>query len=270
MGNSPSNQKSPKTSCEVPRSSPEENEFLYLARFDTVLIVDDSGSMKGEGRWLIAGEALAELAYVAAQYDGDGIEIQFLNSPVVKHGLKTKEEILQLFHSITPGGLTPIGSKLDSLITPYIEEYKKLRHTDQQPKPVNYILLTDGVPTDSKPLTPEEVIVKAAKALDDIYALQIQVGIQFVQVGDDTNATRYLQRLDDTLKHTYSIRDIVDTAPARAGHNLDGQDMIKILTGGINRRADNEKKAKTRPGEKYVDPDSYDHEPQMDKKWELQ
>ncbi len=37
---------------------------------------------------LQAGEALAELAYIAAQYDGDGIEIQFLNSPIVKHGLK--------------------------------------------------------------------------------------------------------------------------------------------------------------------------------------
>ncbi|PBL03048.1 hypothetical protein ARMGADRAFT_1021810 [Armillaria gallica] len=229
MGNSLSNGKSPETSCEAPGSSPQENEFLYLVRFDT------------------AGEALAELAYIAAQYDGDGIEIQFLNSPIVKHGLKTKEEITQLFQSITPSGLTPIGTKLDGLMMAYIEEYKKLRHTDQQPKPVNYILLTDGVPTDKNPLTPEEVIVKAAKALDEIYAPQIQVGIQFVQVGADTNATRYLQRLDDTLKHTYSIRDIVDTAPAREGHDLDGQDMIKILTGGINRRVDNEEKAKKGP-----------------------
>ncbi|KAK0499942.1 hypothetical protein EDD18DRAFT_808331 [Armillaria luteobubalina] len=244
MGNSSSNRKSRETLCEAPRPSPEENEYLYLARFDTVLIVDDSGSMKGEGRWRIAGEALAELAYVAAQYDGDGIEIQFLNNPIVKHGLKTKEEIKQLFESITPEGLTPIGSKLDGLITAYIAEYKKLRHTDQQPKPVNYILLTDGVPTDSKPLTPEEVIVEAAKALDEIYAPQIQVGIQFVQVGADANATRYLQGLDDTLKHKYDIRDIVDTTPARAGHDLDGQDMIKILTGGINRRVDNEERAK--------------------------
>lgn len=247
MGNSPSNGKSPETSCGAPGSSPQENEFLYLVRFDTVLIVDDSGSMKGQGRWHIAGEALAELAYIAAQYDGDGIEIQFLNSPIVKHGLKSKEEITQLFQSITPNGLTPIGTKLDGLVMAYIEEYKKLRHTDQQPKPVNYILLTDGVPTDKNPLTPEEVIVKAAKALDEIYAPQIQVGIQFVQVGADTNATRYLQRLDDTLKHMYSIRDIVDTAPAREGHDLDGQDMIKILTGGINRRVDNEEKAKKRP-----------------------
>ncbi|KAK0469275.1 uncharacterized protein EV420DRAFT_1658991 [Desarmillaria tabescens] len=220
MGNHLSSEKSFESSREVAESSDsmKEDEFLYLSRFDT------------------AGKALAELAYVAAQYDDDGIEIQFLNNSIVKHGLKTKEDVMELFQSVIPSGLTPIGAKLDGLMTAYIDDFKKLRHSDKQPKPVNYILLTDGEPTDKKPLTTEEVIVKAAKVLDEICAPQIQVGIQFVQVGADTNATKYLQRLDDNLKQTYNIRDIVDTAPARAGHNLDGQDMIKILTGGINRR----------------------------------
>jgi hypothetical protein len=30
-----------------------------------------------------AGKALASLAAIASQYDGDGLEIQFLNSPTV-------------------------------------------------------------------------------------------------------------------------------------------------------------------------------------------
>ncbi|KAK0205240.1 hypothetical protein DFS33DRAFT_747758 [Desarmillaria ectypa] len=155
---------------------------------------------------LQAGKALAELAYDAAQYDDDGIEIQFLNNPIVRHGLKTKEEVTELFQNVTPKGLTPIGAKLDGLMTAYIDGFEKLRHTDKQPKPVNYILLTDGEPTDRKPLTTEEVIVKAAKIPDEICAPQIQVGIQFVQVGADTNATKYLQRLDDNLKQAYNIR----------------------------------------------------------------
>lgn len=79
-----------------------ENDLEILRDYDTVIIVDDSGSM-GEHRchsWnqvsdtfsplltepipdsrllLQAREAVAELAVIASMYDEDGIEIYFLN-----------------------------------------------------------------------------------------------------------------------------------------------------------------------------------------------
>lgn len=55
-------------------------------------------------------------------------------------------------------------------------------------------------------MEPELVIVKAAKELDLRHALITQVGIQFVQIGGNTAATRYLESLDNNLRNKYNIR----------------------------------------------------------------
>ncbi|KAK0223711.1 hypothetical protein IW262DRAFT_1295436 [Armillaria fumosa] len=168
-----------------------ENEFQYLDQFDTVLIVDDSRSM--------ARKVLGELTVVAAKYDKDGIDIQFLNNPTVRNGLtiflETREEVDKLFQSVTPTPGTPIGRKLESLLTLYINKFEELQRAGEKLKKVNYIFLTDGEPT-----------------------------------------TKFLQSLDDDLMYKHNIRDIVDTTPAQAGRDLSTNDMIKILTGGINRK----------------------------------
>ncbi|KAK0469274.1 uncharacterized protein EV420DRAFT_20368 [Desarmillaria tabescens] len=230
-----------KSSPQVPEYPVIEDEFQYLDKFDTVLIVDDSRSMVGR-RWEIARKVLGELAVVAARYDDDGIDIHFLNDPTVQHGLTTKEEIDELFQRVIPTPGTPIGRKLDNLLTAYINKYEELRRDGTKLKKVNYILLTDGEPSESKSseLYPDKVIVRAAKRLDELHAPQVQIGIQFVQIGHSVSATKFLQSLDDDLMHKYKIRDIVDTTPAQAGHDLSANDMIKILTGGINRRVDNQ------------------------------
>ncbi|KAK0194268.1 hypothetical protein F5146DRAFT_926217, partial [Armillaria mellea] len=185
-----------------------------------------------------ARKALGELTAVAAKYDKDGIDIQFLNDPTVRNGLTTKAEVDKLFQSVTPIPGTPIGHKLESLLTAYINKFEELQRTGEKLKKVNYILLTDGEPK----LYPDKVIVRAAKRLDKLHAPQVQIGIQFVQIGHSVSATKFLQSLDDDLMHKHNIRDIVDTTPAQAGRDLSTNDMIKILTGGINRRVDNQDK----------------------------
>ena len=57
-----------------------------------------------------------------------------------------------------------------------------------------------------------------------------------MQVGDDPDATAYLQSLDNDLK---GVRDIVDTTPYLGGE-LTVDMIIKIVIGGINRRVDKE------------------------------
>ena len=51
--------------------------------------VDDSGSMAG-GLWRQARGALSGIATLAGTYDSDGIDIFFLNSPVVGRNLKVR------------------------------------------------------------------------------------------------------------------------------------------------------------------------------------
>ncbi|KAF7349315.1 von willebrand factor [Mycena sanguinolenta] len=213
------------------RSSRNKESALDLLRnFQTVLIVDDSRSMKGE-LWEQAGKALQDLAAVASEYDVDGLEIHFFNSNVVAKGIKTAEEVEDVFNKVTPTNSTPMGLKLHSLLEPYVAALK----INSNLKHVNYIVITDGAPTDRPETEPEVVIVAAARELDSISAPLGQVGIQFVQVGGNRAATRYLESLDNNLRTKHNIRDMVDTTFAPVNKPLD---MIKILTGGFNRRVD--------------------------------
>ncbi|KAF8068090.1 hypothetical protein FPV67DRAFT_1171788 [Lyophyllum atratum] len=204
-----------------------EDVLEALKRFDTVLVVDDSSSMSGK-RWKQAGKALATLAAIASRYDTDGVEIQFLNSTESRTGVVDPETVKALFKSIRPYGLTPLGEKLGTLLRQYVARLDR----DGKTKPVNFIVITDGEPTDGQ--ATEEAIVKAAKALDQRNARVAQLGIQFVQIGDDEGATAYLRRLDDELTKQ-GVRDIVDTTLPE-GRDLD---LVKILIGAVNRRVDN-------------------------------
>ncbi|KAK1236421.1 hypothetical protein PQX77_000331 [Marasmius sp. AFHP31] len=212
-----------------------ENKFLLqeLAKYDTVIILDDSGSMSGHN-WKQAGKALSKLASEAAKHDEDGIEIQFLNNPRCFGGLRTREQIKNVFKEVQPSATTPLGGKLRNVLTQYIANYEEQKN---QSKPVNFIVITDGAPNDECPENQAaEVLVEFARRLDDMNARLTQVGIQFIQIGSDIGAAEFLRTLDDDLKHRYGIRDMVDTTLSEPGESLD---VVKALLGAINRRIDN-------------------------------
>ncbi|KAF8068084.1 hypothetical protein FPV67DRAFT_1171518 [Lyophyllum atratum] len=101
---------------------------------DTVIVVDDSGSMRGR-LWTQAGTTLAQLAAVASKYDTDGIEIQFLNSRQSRENVTNIAEVKALSSSVTPNGSTPLGIKLKSLLDVYFEKLDR----NGQMKLLNYI-----------------------------------------------------------------------------------------------------------------------------------
>jgi len=53
---------------------------------------------------------------------------------------------------------------------------------------------------------PKEVIIEAARHLDQQHARHGCFGIQFVQIGDDPDATEALRELDDDLPKVYGVR----------------------------------------------------------------
>ncbi|KAI0650448.1 hypothetical protein C8Q79DRAFT_386786 [Trametes meyenii] len=220
------------------RQNTIEDALETLRKYNTVIIVDDSGSMTKGGLWTEAREALAALADVAAKYDNDGIDVCFLNNRKTGTNMTSAAQIRRMFDSVVPKGATPIGEKLEELMLYYLNELDAAKETGGQAlvktiKPVNYIILTDGVPTDD----PASVIATAAKRLDEGRYPLSQVGIQFVQIGSHRAATEYLRTLDDELQAEYHVRDIVDTTPYLGGR-LNADTIIKILLGGINRRVD--------------------------------
>ncbi|KAJ5625046.1 hypothetical protein N7510_001355 [Penicillium lagena] len=246
-----------------------DERYAFLKDFDTIFLVDDSSSMRGE-RWQEAEAAIATIAPICTQYDGDGIDIFFLNHRrEVPQGVydtnegaytnvTTAAQVQQIFSSVRPRGATPVGKRLLNILTPYLAELERLEHAAtnasrrgdgqraaqlaaQKPKPINIIAITDGEFTDDA----ESIIVQVARRLDgkDCNALPWQVGVQFFQIGNDERATKYLQQLDDDLGgwcHRKKMRDIVDTVPWRGGQGktLNADGILKCVLGAVHKKLD--------------------------------
>lgn len=224
------------------RTSKKEDPYQLLQRFDTVLVIDDSASMTEH--WVATRSALETVVTVALKHDQDGVDIYFMNHPEVSAwNVKSATHIRQLFARVQPEGCTPTGQCLDEILREYLDRYAASKQTSPSSsptmgakiKPLNILVLTDGEPTDD----PESVIVSAARRLEKLNAPLHQVGIQFLQIGDEPGAHEALEELDDDLEQLYGIRDMVDTTRyAGEGQEITGKVLLKTLLGGINRRWD--------------------------------
>jgi hypothetical protein len=112
-----------------------------------------------------ARDALGELATQAQKYDTDGIEVHFFNDPRVGTGMRVSRilptagklqshattistqnsrEVENLFNGVMPRGMTPMAGRLETLLLEYLSKLE----SDRSTKPVNYIVLTDGAPSE--------------------------------------------------------------------------------------------------------------------------
>ncbi len=227
--------------------APEDSPYAFLRTFDTIFLIDDSGSMAG-GSWRETSRALSAIAPICTTHDPDGIDVYFLNhrSLDMDHGgyvkITTSTTVQGLFSTVRPRGGTPTGTRLNQILKPYLSNLEKSleRHASGQAatiNPLNIIVITDGVPSDDV----ESVIVHAARKLDRMGADAWQVGIQFFQVGRAPEATEMLTDLDDALSDQYKIRDMVDTVPWRGSDDdvgLTGDGLLKVCLGSVVRRWD--------------------------------
>ncbi|KAF4463010.1 hypothetical protein FALBO_10169 [Fusarium albosuccineum] len=224
-----------------------EDKYEFLAEFDTVFIVDDSGSMEGP-LWREVHDALATIAPITASHDVDGVDLYFMHHQSMSrssgkasggfYNIKTAEEVGRIFDSVVPWGGTPTGCCLNRVLKPYMVEFERNLGKVHSNKPLNIIVITDGRPTDD----PKSIIIHWAKKLDQLEALPHQVGIQFFQVGTDQNAKTDLKDLDDNLKRL-GIRDMVDmvtwdSTDSGDGNTLTAKSILKAVLGAVNRRLD--------------------------------
>ncbi|KAG0696466.1 hypothetical protein DFH29DRAFT_197735 [Suillus ampliporus] len=224
---------------DIPRFIPNpavEDSLKKLADYKTVVLIDDSISMAEEQSWALVREALAGIADLANQYGSQGIDLHFLHHENFHQNIKTSLEVQQIFNQMQPNGPeTPTAAKLEELINFYLPLVeRKFPHHN----PIDIIVITDGVATDQQTLP--EVIVSAAHRLERSQVPEEMFGIQFVQIGTDTEAASALRGLDDHLAKQYNIRDIVDTTPYDPQQGaFNTEYMLKILLGGVNKALDN-------------------------------
>lgn len=155
--------------------------------------------------------------------------------------MTTTAGVEAIFNQVRPLGGTPTGTRLNHILKPYLaqlEESLERQAHGHEPtvKPLNIIVITDGVPSDDV----ESIIVAAAKKLDLWDAEPAQVGIQFFQVGNEKEAAQDLQELDDALGEQYGIRDMVDTVPwtGQEGATLTAAGILKCVLGALVRKHD--------------------------------
>jgi hypothetical protein len=174
-------------------------DVVKLALFDIILYIDDSGSMAFEER----GERIADLkviltrvAFAAALFDDDGVQVRFMNSLEQGNGIRNEQQVNDLVARVKFSGLTPMGKELrNRILEPLVLGPARAGRLQ---KPVLIITITDGQPTDVKETPVRRVITEAVEELsrDRRYG-KGAVSFQFTQVGNDLQAREFLSKLDE-------------------------------------------------------------------------
>ena len=203
-----------------------EDRFSILEGYDTVFLIDDSPSMRGE-KWELVQKILYYSTVVAARYDSDGIDVHFMNNiRSNRDGVKDPKDATRIHHGIDLRGNTPTRDRVSRHLGSYLQKFKDAKYSPDF-KGYNLIVLTDGEPNpeseDEDDVSDQEDakknkaafrlirkrIVEVAKRLDEEEAESAQVGIQFCRIGNHEDATRFFQYLDGRTKGRHNLgRDV--------------------------------------------------------------
>ena len=211
-----------------------EDPYADLKNYDTLFLVDDSGSMAGRS-WRECSEALRAIAPICTAHDADGIDLRFLNTPQQPHfsNITESSTVHEIFQTVRPHSSTPTGDVLRGILEEYLERYR----LDRKIKRMNVIVITDGEPSDDLEGTLRDV----GEELVSLRMRSDQLGVQFLQVGNEPGAKEYLQYLDDNLvkeNRGKPYKDFVDTEPWNPA-GLTAERILKVILGAVHRRRDN-------------------------------
>ncbi|KAJ8127171.1 hypothetical protein O1611_g6467 [Lasiodiplodia mahajangana] len=249
----------------------ETDPFRFLAEFDTVFLIDDSGSMEWcakvdrnprQGqitRWDQTRNVIEQIVPICMKYDQDGVDVYFLNDPYLMHmkapregepswtidrdadegkasfgyiGVKNPDDVRRIFQRRTPGSGTPTGKRLGEIMETYVNCYEQREKRGQPlPKPLNIIVITDGAAQDNDILTRK--LIEVAQKLDQLSAPYHQMGVQFFQVGEDEGAARFLAGLDDNLGRHVAGQELRDIVDCVTHEQLSSKLGDSQLTGDI-------------------------------------
>lgn len=195
---------------------------LNLDNLDVVFVLDKSGSMgyeykKGQSRWKAAEETATALAKEMSEHDDDGITVvPFNNSFSVEDGV-TGDTVGTIFKKHSPDGGTDLGPPLRAVIDKFVPAKKtgilggigKLfggsttESATPKGKSVCVVVVTDGAANDKEAVV--QTIVDATKRINS----RSELGILFIQVGNDPAAESFLKQIDSELGPAGAAHDIV-------------------------------------------------------------
>ncbi|MFN6527359.1 VWA domain-containing protein [Nostoc sp. ChiSLP03a] len=189
-----------------------------LDKRDYTLIIDQSGSMwtkdedkikiqneqKLQSRWELIKESTIAFASKCEQLDPDGITVYTFNNTFKRFENVTADKVIEIFEDEEPFGNTNLAAVLQNALDNY---FQRKANGKTQPNGEIILVVTDGEADDRNAVV--KTIVEATHKIDGD---RKELGISFIQIGNDKKATEFLKILDDDLKESLGAKiDIVDT-----------------------------------------------------------
>ena len=162
-----------------------------------MFIIDDAISM--ETHSAAVKRILSILAYLVKDSDPDGTELYFTGSMARVKSNKSSV-LVDAFVRNRPEGFTDIRTRLTKIINKYIEALSnthraRIMRAFKAPRSLNIYVLTDGIWQPGSDLS--ALIRRLVEAIKS--NCQCQVGIQFISFGDNLEALKRLNCLDNDL-----------------------------------------------------------------------
>ncbi len=159
-------------------------------------------------RWQEAYDALVALIQQCQELDPDGITL-FVSCdhtketcPFKKHEQVKADQLSEILNDSYPPNAVHLQSVLQEALDDYFSR-KEARKT--KPNGEMILILLDGEPSDRMAVA--KTIIEATHQIE----YDAELGIGFVQVGDDLVARGFLNALDDHLQGAGAKFDIVNT-----------------------------------------------------------
>ncbi|KAL9092793.1 MAG: hypothetical protein Q9165_004211 [Trypethelium subeluteriae] len=231
------------------------NSYLLedVEKRDQVILLDDSQFMRDH--WNDVVEFLGLHVYMVQGADPDGVEVFLTSKP---HQTRKKSPTAQVDlrnfarkHQPKPTSatVTNMYTRLNAILEPRRKKIEddvrssfvaKVKRKVRPLRPLSVTVYTDGRWQEGS-----EAAAPIRKMMDTLIQHKRdlnEVGIQFVQFGNDPEGTQILRSLDVNLQRTINDTkwDIVDTEPANGN-------MWKVLLGPINRWFDDDATPATEP-----------------------
>jgi uncharacterized protein with von Willebrand factor type A (vWA) domain len=194
-----------------------------LEQRDYTLIIDKSGSMSirdqqsGKSRWNVMQESTFALASKCEELDPDGITLYLFSGRFRRYDNVTSDKVVQIFQENEPSGRTDLAMVLQDALDNYFQRKDK-GETKENGETI--LVVTDGEPDDRKAVM--KVIIEASRKMDR----DEELAISFIQIGSDSQATKFLKILDDELQGAGAKFDIVDTVTIEDMEDMSLTDVL--------------------------------------------
>jgi len=236
-------------------------DLSSIALYDVVIYADDSGSMKGE-RWNSDLKAIVHRAAgIGTLFDTDGISVRFMNHHQDRDNIRTEADVMALLSQVQPSGRTPIGTSLrKKLVDPYLQILRNSGPDRTRLKPLMVITVTDGAPQGEAHDTLVQTILHGRSMLQSMAFVGDEIAYQFAQVGDDAEAQRFLDSIDNHpqvgqfVDATSNFEREADQWARRSGgasQMTPDLYLLKLLVGAIDNSWDSRDDQAYRPPPQY-------------------